>query len=91
MNKQELIQQVAEDTELTQKQAEAALNSILNAIVSTVSSGESVRLVGFGTFAAKERSARTGRNPKTLEEIRISASVAPVFKAGRAFKDAVKG
>lgn len=89
MNKQDLIHKIAEDAELTQKQAAAALESALNTVVSAVAAGDKVQLVGFGTFEAKKRGARTGRNPKTKETIEIPASVAPVFKAGKAFKDAV--
>ena len=89
MNKQDLIHKIAEDAELTQKQAAAALDSALNAVVSAVAAGEKVQLVGFGAFEAKKREARTGRNPRTKETIEIPASVAPVFKAGKSFKDAV--
>ena len=89
MNKQDLIHKIAEDAGLTRKQAAAALDSALSAVVSAVAAGEKVQLVGFGTFEGKNREARTGRNPKTMEVIEIPASVAPVFKAGKAFKDAV--
>lgn len=91
MNKQDLIHKIAEDAELTQKQAAAALDSMLNAVITSVSAGDKVQLVGFGTFEAKKREARMGRNPKTNEAIEIPASVTPVFKAGKAFKDSVKG
>lgn len=89
MNKQDLISKIAEDTELTQKQASAALDSMLNAVMAAVADGEKVQLVGFGTFEAKKRNARTGRNPKTKEAIEIPASVIPAFKAGKAFKDMI--
>ena len=83
MNKQDLIHKIAEGAGITQKDAAAA-------IVSAVAAGEKVQLVGFGTFEAKKRGARVGRNPATKEAIEIPASTAPVFKAGKAFKDAVK-
>ena len=90
MNKQELIRKISEDTNLTQKQASAALDSVLDAIMDAVKNHEKVQLVGFGTFEAKQRNARIGRNPKTKKTVEIPASVAPVFKAGKVFKDAVK-
>lgn len=90
MNKQELIRKIADGGELNQKQASLALNSILDAIVAAVAEGEKVQLVGFGTFESKKREARVGRNPKTKEAIEIPASTSPVFKAGKAFKDAVQ-
>lgn len=90
MKKQDLIHTVAENTELTQKQASMAIDSVLNAIVAAVANGEKVQLVGFGTFEAKKRGARTGRNPRTKETIDIPETVSPVFKAGKAFKDAMK-
>jgi len=89
MNKQDLIHKIADEAELTQKQAAAALDVTINSVISAVAAGEKVQLVGFGTFEAKKRNARTGRNPKTKEAIEIPESVAPVFKAGKAFKDAV--
>lgn len=89
MNKQDLIHKIADEAELTQKQAAAALDSAINSVISAVAAGEKVQLVGFGTFEVKKRNARTGRNPKTKEAIEIPESVAPVFKAGKAFKDAV--
>ena len=90
MNKQELIHKITTDAELTQKQASAALDSVLDTIVSTVASGDKVQLVGFGTFEAKKRGARIGRNPQTKETVEIPASVVPAFKAGKAFKEAVQ-
>ena len=90
MNKQELIRKIADGGELNQKQASLALNSILDAIVAAVAEGEKVQLVGFGTFESKKREARVGRNPKTKEAIEIPASTSAVFKAGKAFKDAVQ-
>ena len=89
MNKQDLIHAIAESGELTQKQAGAALDATLDAIVKALAAGEKVQLVGFGTFEAKKRNARTGRNLKTNEVVEIPASVAPLFKAGKSFKDAL--
>ncbi len=89
MNKQELIKKVAQDAELTQKQAAAALESVMDSVKEAVAAGDKVQLIGFGTFESKKRDARTGRNPHTGEAVNIEASVLPVFKAGKAFKDAV--
>ena len=89
MNKTELINAVAEKAGLSKKAAEAAVNATLSAITEGLKSDEKVQLVGFGSFEVKKRAARTGRNPKTKESIEIPASVAPVFKAGKALKDAV--
>ena len=85
MNKTELIAAVAERSELSKKDAEAAVTAMTEAL----RQGETVQLVGFGSFEVKLRAARTGRNPRTKEEIPIAASKAPVFKAGKALKDAV--
>ncbi|MFY9176609.1 MAG: HU family DNA-binding protein [Caldicoprobacterales bacterium] len=90
MNKAELIAAVAEKSELTKKDAEKAVNSIISVITETLSNGEKVQLVGFGTFEVRDRAERKGRNPQTKEEIVIPASKAPVFKAGKALKDAVQ-
>ena len=89
MNKTDLIDAVAEATELTKKQSEAAINATLDAIVGALASEEKVVLVGFGTFETKKRAARKGRNPSTKEVINIPASKAPVFKAGKGMKDKV--
>ncbi|NLI60352.1 MAG: HU family DNA-binding protein [Clostridiales bacterium] len=89
MNKAELIAAVAEKSELTKKDAEKAVNSIVSVITETLGAGERVQLVGFGTFEVRDRAERKGRNPQTREEIVIPASKAPVFKAGKALKDAV--
>ena len=89
MNKQELIKKVAQDAEITQKQAAAALESVTAAIKEAVAGGDKVQLIGFGTFESKKRDARTGRNPRTGKAVKIEAAVLPVFKAGKAFKDAV--
>ncbi len=89
MNKVELTAAVAEKTGLTKKDADKAVAAVLEAVVEALSGGDKVQLVGFGTFEVRERSARTGLNPRTKETIQIPASKQPVFKAGKAFKDAV--
>ena len=89
MTKVELIAAVANDANLTKKDAEAAVNSALNAITNALKEGDKVQLVGFGSFEVKSRAARTGRNPRTKEVVEIPASKVPVFKAGKALKDAV--
>ena len=89
MNKAELIAAVANGAELTKKDAEAAVAVALDAITAALKEGDRVQLVGFGSFEVKKRAARIGRNPKTLENIQIPASKIPVFKAGKALKDAV--
>lgn len=89
MNKGELIAAVAAKTELNRKQSEAALTGIVDVITESLVKGEKIQLIGFGTFEAKERPARTVRNPRTGEAVKIAASKAPVFKAGKALKDAV--
>lgn len=90
MNKTELIAEVAEKAGLSKKDAEKALTAVVDSITSAVVKGEKVQLVGFGTFEAKCREARMGRNPKTKETIEIPATRVPAFKAGKALKDAVK-
>ena len=89
MNKAELIAAVAEKTGFTKKDAEKALNSVVEVITESLAQGEKVQLVGFGSFETKARAARIGRNPRTKEEIKIPASKVPVFKAGKALKAAV--
>jgi len=89
MNKTELSAAVAGKADLTRKQAEAAINAVVEAIGETLSAGGRVQIVGFGTFEVKNRPARKARNPRTGEEIDIAASKAPVFKAGKALKDIV--
>lgn len=89
MNKVELIAQIAEKSGLSKKDAEKALAATVDAITEAVCSGDKVQLVGFGSFEVKQREARVGRNPKTKEAIEIPATRVPVFKAGRALKDAV--
>ncbi len=89
MNKAELINAVAASADISKKDAEAAVSAALDAITGALKEGDKVQLVGFGSFEVKKRAARTGRNPKTKEAIEIPASVVPVFKAGKALKDAV--
>ena len=89
MNKTELIAAVAEKAELSKKDAEAAITAMVDAITGALSQEEKVQLVGFGSFEVKKRAARTGRNPRSKETIEIPASQTPVFKAGKALKDAV--
>ncbi len=90
MNKAELVAGIAERSNLTKKDAEAALNAFMRTVEETLAGGEKVQLVGFGTFEVRERKAREGRNPRNPEEvIKIAASKAPVFKAGKALKELV--
>ena len=89
MNKGELVAALAAKTELTKKDSETALNGVIDVISEALTKGEEVQLIGFGTFEAKERPARVARNPRTGEAVKIEASKAPVFKAGKALKDAV--
>lgn len=89
MNKSEFIQAMAEKSGLSVKDATAALNATLETIQESLRKGEPVSFVGFGTFEVKERSARTGRNPRTKQPVEIPASKAPSFKAGKSLKEAV--
>ena len=89
MNKAELIAAMAAKTGETKKDAEATLNAFVNVVSETLAKGDKVQLVGFGSFEVRKRAARKGRNPQTKEEIKIPASKAPVFKAGKALKDLV--
>ena len=89
MNKAELIAAVAAKTGETKKSAEASVNAIVDVITGALVEGDKVQLVGFGSFETRSRAARKGRNPQTKQEIKIPASKAPVFKAGKAFKDLV--
>ncbi|GAA4669571.1 HU family DNA-binding protein [Nocardioides nanhaiensis] len=89
MNKTQLRDAVAEHASLTNAQADAAVEAVLTSITNAVAGGDKVTLPGFGTFEARKREARTGRNPQTGEEMQIAASTAPAFKAGSAFKAAV--
>ncbi len=89
MNKAELVNAVAAATDVSKKDSEAVIAAMLDAITDALKEGEKVQLVGFGSFEVKARAARTGRNPRTGENVEIPASVVPVFKAGKALKDAV--
>ena len=89
MNKTELVAEIAEKADLSKKDAEAAVRAFTDTVADALKSGDKVQLVGFGTFEVSERAARTGRNPQTGAEIKIKASKAPKFKAGKALKDAV--
>ncbi|OEZ33270.1 DNA-binding protein HU [Francisella endosymbiont of Amblyomma maculatum] len=90
MNKSELISAIAKEADVTKEVASNTLDATIAAVIKALKSGDSVTLVGFGTFQVKERSAREGRNPKTGETIKIPASKVPSFKAGKGLKDAVK-
>ena len=90
MNKSELVAAIAEKSELTKKDSEKALSAVVSSIQEALVAGEKVQLVGFGTFEVRERKAREGRNPRNPEEIiKIPASKAPVFKAGKALKEMI--
>lgn len=89
MNKSELIDAIAADTKLTKKDTEAFLKSFMDTVSNAMAKGDSVALIGFGTFDVGTRAARSGRNPKTGETIKIPASKTPRFKAGKALKDKV--
>ena len=90
MNKTELIAAAAEKAGVSKKEAEAVVTAAFDAIAASLKEGEKVQLVGFGAFEVKARAERVGRNPQTKETITIPASKTPVFKAGKALKDAVK-
>ena len=90
VSKSDLVDKVAKDTKLSNAQAKRAVDSVFNNISKSLKKKESVVLVGFGTFSVTQRSARTGRNPKTGAEIKIKARMSPKFKAGKSLKDAVK-
>ncbi len=89
MNKSELIDAVAAGADISKAAAGRALDAMIEAVTNALKNGEQVNLVGFGTFAVRERAARSGRNPRTGETITISAAKNPSFKAGKALKDAV--
>ena len=89
MNKGELIDLIATKASVTKKDADAIFTAMLDKIVEAVSTGDKVTLVGFGSFEARSRAAREGRNPKTNETMHIPATVVPAFSAGKAFKDKV--
>ena len=89
MNKSELIAAIAEKSNLTKKDAGVALEAFTAVVEDALKAGNKVQLVGFGTFEVKARAARTGKNPRTGETVRIAAAKAPVFRAGKALKDAL--
>ena len=89
MNKAELVAAIAERTELSKKDAEAAVKAFIDVVADALKKGDKVQMVGFGTFAVVERAEREGRNPQTGETMKIAASKTPKFKAGKALKDAI--
>jgi DNA-binding protein HU-beta len=89
MNKTDLIDAVSDSADLTKADAARAVDAVIASITSALKKGDSVTVVGFGTFQVRERAARSGRNPKTGDTIQIAASKNPAFKAGKALKDAV--
>jgi len=89
VNKTELVAAVAEKTGLTKKDAEKALAAVVETVKEVVAKEEKVQLIGFGTFEARKRNARTGKNPQTGKAIKIAAATVPAFKAGKAFKEMV--
>ena len=90
MNKEELVQEISKKAKVTQKEAGEVLNALVDTIQKTVSKGKKVTLVGFGTFEARKRAARTGRNPQTGAALKIAAKTVPAFSAGKKFKELVK-
>ena len=90
MNKSELIEAIADNADLSKADAGRALEAFIASVSKTLKKGDTVSLIGFGTFSVKKRAARTGRNPSTGETIKIKASKTPAFKAGKGFKDAIK-
>ena len=91
MNKEELVQEIAKKSKVTQKDASEVLSALIETIEKSVSKGQKVTLVGFGTFEARKRAARMGRNPQTGKELKIPARTVPVFTAGKKFKSTVNG
>ena len=89
VNKSQLVDQIATDADISKAAAGRALDSFIEAVTGALKDGDSVALVGFGTFSVRERAARSGRNPQTGETIQIAAANIPSFKAGKALKDAV--
>lgn len=89
MNKGQLVNELAKKTAFSRKDAEKTLNAFVDSITDSLKKGEKVQLIGFGTFDVKKRPARVARNPRTGAELKIAASKAPVFKAGKALKDNV--
>ncbi|MBO4847285.1 MAG: HU family DNA-binding protein [Lachnospiraceae bacterium] len=89
MNKTELVSAIAKETGLTKKDAEAAVKAFTDTVIKATKKGDTVQLIGFGTFSVVKRAARKGKNPQTGEAMKIKASKSPKFKAGKAYKDAV--
>lgn len=89
MNKQELVSAIAEKTGLTKADADKAVNAFIDTVKSTMAKGDSLQLIGFGTFSVSERAARTGRNPQTGKEIQIAAKKVTKFKPGKALDEAI--
>ncbi|MFZ2237687.1 MAG: HU family DNA-binding protein [Dokdonella sp.] len=89
MNKGEFVEAIATAADLSKADAERALEAMVKVVKKTLKSGDTISLVGFGTFSVRKRAARTGRNPRTGETIKIKASKVPGFKAGKGLKDAV--
>lgn len=89
MNKSELIDAVADSADISKAAAARAVDAMVDAVTGALKAGDSVALIGFGTFTVRERAARTGRNPRTGQEIKIDAAKVPAFKPGKALKDAV--
>lgn len=89
MNRKDLVDAVARETDLSNAQADAAVGAVISGIIDTLAKGEKVSLSGFGTFETRQRAARQGRNPQTGESIEIAASTSPAFKPATAFKRAV--
>lgn len=89
MNKAELIDSIAQSADITKAAAARALDGMVDAVTQALKDGDTVTIIGFGSFMVRDRAARTGRNPKTGENITIEASKTPAFKAGKALKDAV--
>ena len=89
MNKKDLITEITEETGMTKKDVATVVDATFDKITTAMASGEKVQLVGFGTFETRKRGERTGKNPRTGEEVKIAACKAPAFKAGKALKDAV--
>ena len=90
MNKTELVAAVAAKADISKKDADKAVAALIDVIIDDIKKGYKVQIVGFGTFEARERAARVGINPQTKQQINIAASKVPAFKAGKAFKDALK-
>ncbi|MGE5328747.1 MAG: HU family DNA-binding protein [Deltaproteobacteria bacterium] len=89
MNKADLVTKISEKSQMSKKDSEKVLNAFMDSIEEALKKGDKIQLVGFGSFEVRERAARKGRNPQTKAEITIPASKAPVFKVGKALKDAV--